>query len=103
MIQQRGLELEISKGQKETMHFHPEVEVIFVIEGKLRAKIKDFKYELKKDAIILFNSNIKHSIECGDETKRRIHDKGMDGIYQARSDRGRGSDCVYHGYRRSLS
>ena len=68
MIQQRGLELEISKGQKETMHFHPEVEVIFVIEGKLRAKIKDFKYELKKDDIILFNSNIKHSIECGDET-----------------------------------
>lgn len=68
MILQRGLEFEISKGQKETMHFHPEVEVVFVIEGSLRAKIKDSKYELKKDDIILFNSNIKHCIKCGDET-----------------------------------
>ncbi len=68
MIQQRGLQFEISKGQKEVMHFHPEVEIVFVIEGCLRAKIKDSKYKLKKEDIILFNSNIMHCIASEDET-----------------------------------
>ena len=68
MIQQRGLELEITKGQKEPLHFHPEVEVVFVVEGSLSAKIKDSKYELKKEDIILFNSNVMHCIKGGDKT-----------------------------------
>lgn len=40
--------LKIVKGIHESAHFHPEMELIFIIEGNMTAEIRDKRYHLKK-------------------------------------------------------
>lgn len=43
-------------------HFHPEVEMDFVVSGKLQVTVKDKTYLLGKEDFILLNSGLLHSI-----------------------------------------
>lgn len=63
-----GVEIQILRDIKEKNHFHPEIEVIFVISGSMFVNLKNNYYELKKKDIILFNSNISHQIESSNNT-----------------------------------
>lgn len=58
-----GIEIKLLNNIKETNHFHPEIEIIFVVSGMLYVNTKDKYYELLKNDIILFNSNMSHKIE----------------------------------------
>lgn len=61
-------EVEIVKAPHETSHFHPELEILFVIEGRAVTTVKSSKYELGKDGILLVNSNTPHTIESMENT-----------------------------------
>ncbi len=61
-------EITIDKERKEPMHLHPEVELLYVVEGSVRVKIKDADFELGRDDILVINSSIQHSCETGDKT-----------------------------------
>lgn len=43
-------------------HFHAEVEVVYVIRGKIEVRIQDSRYHLKEEDIMVINSGISHSI-----------------------------------------
>lgn len=60
--------LKIVKGIHESAHFHPEMELIFVIEGNMTAEIRDKRYHLKKEDLILMNSGVTHSLEAFQDT-----------------------------------
>ena len=55
-------EINIIKNPEQKVHFHPELEIIFVIEGTVTANVKSNKYKLKKEDVLLFNSNVQHSV-----------------------------------------
>ena len=61
-------EVEIVKSPRETSHFHPELEILFVIEGNAIVVVKSTKYKLKKEDILLVNSNTPHTIESMENT-----------------------------------
>jgi len=58
-----GIEIQILRDIKEKIHFHPEIEVIFVISGVLGVNVKDNYYELNNSDLIVLNSNNLHNIE----------------------------------------
>lgn len=63
-----NLYFQIEKGITEPKHFHPEVELIFILEGNAFVKLFDKEYTLSKDDIILINSSNLHSVRCNTET-----------------------------------
>ncbi|MDO5517955.1 MAG: helix-turn-helix domain-containing protein [Clostridium sp.] len=63
-----GIKVQILRDMKENGHFHPEIEIIFVISGMICVSTKDNYYELRKKDIILFNSNDMHKIETIDNS-----------------------------------
>lgn len=48
-------------------HFHPDLELDFVIQGDLCVTVKDTIYNLKKDDFLLLNSGILHSVKGSTE------------------------------------
>lgn len=58
------MSLEVVKGISEERHFHPEIEIIFLIEGQAKVNIKDMTYCLEKEDIILINSGVMHDLKC---------------------------------------
>lgn len=67
-MEKDNLYFQIEKGMIERKHFHPEVELIFILEGNALVKLFDKEYSLSKDDIILINSSSLHSIYCDFET-----------------------------------
>lgn len=59
-----GSELFIEKGATESMHFHPEPELLYVLEGTYRFKMQDTNLTLKKEDILVVNSGIRHQFSC---------------------------------------
>lgn len=59
-----GMELEISKTSKGDRHFHPELEVLFLIDGQADVRIKDSMYTMKNEDVIVINSGVMHEIRC---------------------------------------
>lgn len=68
MINKKGLAFCIEKNRIETKHFHPDFELIFIMEGTAAITLYDKKYVLKKEDIVLINSSIPHSIQCDVQT-----------------------------------
>lgn len=62
-----GFEISIVKSPYEASHFHPELEILFVIEGNAVITVKSRKYELKKDDILLVNPNTPHIVESTED------------------------------------
>lgn len=58
----------IIKGIQQEPHFQSEIKIIFVIEGSLEATVKQTKYKLKKNDIILFNSCVCHAVSAPKDT-----------------------------------
>lgn len=63
-----GMESRIVKEIQEPEHFHPEIEVIYVIDGKLKIHIKGMSYDLAKDDVILINSGLMHETKSAEGT-----------------------------------
>lgn len=61
-------EVNITKNPDEKSHFHPELEILFVIEGNITASTRTQKYELKKEDVLVFNSNTPHMISSETES-----------------------------------
>lgn len=59
-----GLTFYIEKGTTEKNHFHPDLELIFIIEGAAQVDIKDSNYRLEKEDCILINSGTLHEIKA---------------------------------------
>lgn len=63
-----GMKHDISKNLNESMHFHPEIEVVFVLDGRAKVKIKGTTYDMTSDDVIVINSGLMHQIESVDKT-----------------------------------
>lgn len=62
----QGLQLQISDATSESEHWHPEIEVLFVVEGSVRVTVQDSACLLKEEDIFLINSSLSHSVACLD-------------------------------------
>ncbi len=56
------IQLGVYKGIDLAAHWHSEVEVIFVLEGSIRAAVGDHTVNLSEDDILLINSGISHQV-----------------------------------------
>ncbi len=64
----QDMTLQLLQAAEEPMHFHPEMEIIYVVEGSADVKIREWEYHLKRNDIILINSGIGHSLACREHT-----------------------------------
>ncbi len=58
----------ISREGSEPVHQHSDVELLYVVEGRARVKIKETDYTLEKDDLIVVNSSVQHSCSTGEKT-----------------------------------
>ena len=63
MLEQNQIKIIIRREMKEETHFHPELEIVYVIEGEARMQLGDQTYQMKKDDLLVVNSSIRHSLE----------------------------------------
>lgn len=86
-----GHDFQVLRHIEEPMHFHPEMEVIFIIDGEADVVIGEKQYHLEKEDIILLNSGIRHSVV---NSRRgilcRIHYS-----FQAMADIVRNENCIF--------
>lgn len=47
--------------KQQSIHFHQDIELIYVLEGEITLQVETEEYELKADDLIIINSNKKHS------------------------------------------
>lgn len=57
-----GVEMKVDFLQEEVAHFQMEVELLFLLEGEAELTIEDDVYPMKKDTVIVVNSEKKHSL-----------------------------------------
>lgn len=54
------------------LHWHPELEILYLIDGELEVRIENQNYLLKKNDIILINSNQTHSYKKNNDENLAI-------------------------------
>ncbi|MDO4622820.1 MAG: helix-turn-helix domain-containing protein [Eubacteriales bacterium] len=54
--------VDVIRNMDEPMHLHPDIEVLYCLEGELEVRIRDKKYIMHKDDVILINSSVQHSL-----------------------------------------
>ena len=57
------MELELLREVREKRHFHPEIEVLFVVEGEAQVTLKDLSCQMEKEDVFLINSGVMHYVE----------------------------------------
>lgn len=57
----------ITVKHKEEIHFHQDVELIYVLEGEMELKVEADTFHLKQDDIVVVNPNKKHSYKCSED------------------------------------
>lgn len=57
-----GLAYHIVKGINRDFHWHPEVEVLFCVEGSASVTVKDSLFSMKKGDVLVVNSSISHRV-----------------------------------------
>lgn len=57
-----GMELNVDFLQEENTHFQMEVELLFLLEGEAELTVGEDVYPMKKDTVIVVNSEKKHSL-----------------------------------------
>lgn len=57
-----GIDVEIIENPNKERKFHPETEIIYIIEGKVKLTVRDRLYELEKGGILLVNSMVPYKI-----------------------------------------
>ncbi len=68
MYNYKELEFELLKGVDEKQHFHPDIEILFVLEGQAGVWIQGRKFLMEKEDIILVNASMPHEIVCSGES-----------------------------------
>ncbi len=63
-----GMEVEVVKDIRQRTHWHLEIEVVFVIEGEVKAVVRDKEYILKKEDVLLVDSGLTHRLDCKENT-----------------------------------
>lgn len=63
----RELYFEVIKGIQEEVHFHPELEILFVLEGEVQFEMLDVKQNMKKEDVVLVNTSVPHRVLCRGE------------------------------------
>ncbi len=53
----------IYRNMTEAQHLHTDVELLYVVEGSIKVKLKDSVFTLERDNVLVINSSIQHSIE----------------------------------------
>ena len=53
----------IYRNMAEEQHLHTDVELLYVVEGSIKVKLKDTVFTLERDDVLVINSSIQHSIE----------------------------------------
>ena len=53
----------IYRNMEEAQHLHTDVELLYVVEGSIKVKLKDTTFTLERDDVLVINSSIQHSIE----------------------------------------
>lgn len=64
-ILKERLNLEILNTREEEMHFHQNIELLFVLEGEMDVTVNDQKTHLPSEGIIVVNSNRRHELKAG--------------------------------------
>ena len=49
-----------STKKTQTMHFHPDIEIIYVLDGAVKVNFVDASYTLNTEDFLLINSNVRH-------------------------------------------
>lgn len=57
------MDVRLQKNENHETHFHPDVELYFVVKGALTVTIKDSSWRIPKDQFILINSGLAHSVK----------------------------------------
>ncbi|HJB27747.1 MAG TPA: helix-turn-helix domain-containing protein [Candidatus Blautia faecavium] len=55
------VQCQFSSKSRNAMHFHPDIEIIYVLDGALKVEFEAEKFHLNTDDFILVNSNVRHS------------------------------------------
>lgn len=58
--------IRIINGKSEEEHFHQEIEIVYILEGKIILNLEENKYTMNKNSLVLINSNKKHSLKVID-------------------------------------
>lgn len=66
-IKKNKMDVQILSRLPKDTHFHQEVELVYVMEGKLRLYVMEREYHLKRGDICVINSNEEHRIETQGE------------------------------------
>lgn len=62
MVYGTGITFHIIKDIESRRHFHPEAELVFLIEGNVRAKMKNTDVQMEKEDIFVINSGELHAL-----------------------------------------
>lgn len=60
--------IELHKNINQDIHLHPDVEIIYVLEGKVEVCLRDKKYQMRKGDVIVVNSSTQHSLKGSEDS-----------------------------------
>ena len=63
-----GLTMQILNGQSEEGHYHSDMELLFVIDGKASLCMGDVKTIMEREDIVVVNSSRMHELNCDEDT-----------------------------------
>lgn len=55
------VQCQFSSRTRNPMHFHQDIEIIYVLDGVLKVEFEDENYQLNTDDFMIVNSNVRHS------------------------------------------
>lgn len=64
MQSERIIQCQFSTNPVKEMHFHPDVEILYVLDGILKVDYENSEKELKTDDFIVVNTNVRHKYEA---------------------------------------
>ena len=67
-ISHSGIMIQILENRGESEHFHEDLEVLYVLEGKMEVTVNQVKTELGAEDVFLVNANMLHSLNGSEGT-----------------------------------
>ena len=61
MTYENLFQVDITRGYHKSAHFHPELEILFVIEGEIQITVLEKDWALKKNDVLLINPGVTHN------------------------------------------
>ena len=56
----------VIKDYNEERHFHPELEVIYIVTGEADVTIEDMRYQMEKHDVIAVNPGLPHTVKSSE-------------------------------------